>query len=104
MDIQYFGGNCVSFANKDLRVIVDDNLVELGLKSNAREGDIVLYTGPHQDLAIQPRLLIDQPGEYEVSGLSILGLPAQGHMDSPGSRHCTIYKLLIDDVSYLLTG
>src|SRR5215471_766764 len=104
MDIQYYGGDCVVFTAKDVRVVVDDNLSELGLKSIAKTTDIVLFTGPHKDLSVSPRLLIDQPGEYEVSNLSIMGIAARGHMDEPGTRSATIYKILTDDASYLVTG
>jgi beta-lactamase family protein len=104
MDIQYFGGNCIVFASKNFRVVIDDNLAELGLKSITKEDDIVIFTGSHKPLSITPRLLIDQPGEYEVAGLSITGIAAQSHLDQAGSRAATMYKVVFDETSYLITG
>ena len=104
MDLQYYGANCVVLSSKDFRVVVDDNLADLGLKSVAKQGDVVVFTGSHKDLSIEPRLLIDQPGEYEVANLSIVGIAAQSHLDEAGTRAATVYKMVIDDTSYFFTG
>src|SRR5258708_25325063 len=104
MDVQYYGANCVVLVNKDVRVVVDDNLEELGAKPVTKQGDVALFTGPHKDVSDLARLVIDQPGEYEVSGLSIVGIPAQGHMDLPNTQGTTMYKIMANDVTYLLSG
>ncbi len=104
MDIQYFGANCVTFTSKNFRVVFDDNLAELGLKSITKQDDIVVFTTNHKDLTIIPRLLIDQPGEYEVGGLSITGIAARSHLDAPGTHAATMFKVIVDETSYLLPG
>jgi hypothetical protein len=104
MDLQYNGGNCVALSSKGVRLVVDDNLVELGGKPVTKPDDIVLFTGPHGVPGEQPKLLIDGPGEYEVSGLSIVGVPARAHIDPEGSHATTMYKIVADDTSYLVTG
>jgi hypothetical protein len=106
MDVQFYGANCLVFNTKDLRVVVDDNLEALGAKSVAREGDLVLFTnrvaGPTPKGA---KMVIDMPGEYEVSNLSITGTPARAHMDEDEkSTNATMYKLVSGDTSYLVTG
>lgn len=103
MDIQYFGGNAVTITTKKARVIIDDNMVELGKKPIARDGDIVLFTGAHGDVP-GARLLIGQPGEYEVAGISVYGFAARGHMDEEKIKTATLYKLLVDDTRFLVTG
>lgn len=103
MDIQYFGGNAVTITTKKARVVVDDNMVELGKKPIARDGDIVLFTGAHGDVP-GARLLIGQPGEYEVAGISVYGFAARGHMDEEKVKTATLYKLMIDDTRILVTG
>lgn len=103
MDIQYFGGNAVTITTKKARVVVDDTMLELGKKSIARDGDIVLFTGAHGDVP-GARLLIGQPGEYEVAGISVYGFAARGHMDEEKVKTATIYKLLIDDTRILIAG
>lgn len=104
MDLQYCGGNCVVLSNKGVRLVADDNLAELGAKSVTKPEDILLYTGMHGSPAAQPRLLIDGPGEYEVSGLSIVGIAARAHIDPEGTHAATMYKVIADDTSYLITG
>lgn len=104
MDLQYFGANCVVLSNKDFRVVVDDNLDELGLKSVTKPDDTVLFTAKYKALSVKPRLLIDQPGEYEVANLSVIGIAAQSHMDAPGLHTATMYKIMVDDTNYFFTG
>lgn len=104
MDLQYNGANCVVLSSKGVRVVIDDNLTELGAKAVTKPEDIVLFTGAHGTPAAQTRLLIDGPGEYEVSGLSILGIAARAHVDLEGTHASTMYKIIADDVNYLITG
>jgi L-ascorbate metabolism protein UlaG (beta-lactamase superfamily) len=104
MDLQYHGGNCVSIAAKGMRLVFDDNLAELGLKTVSKPNDVVLFTMPHGSAQVGSRLTIDGPGEYEVSGLSIVGIPARGHMDSEKTEQATIYKVTAEDVNYLVLG
>ena len=104
MDIQLYGANCVSLTTKQGRVLVDDNLAELGAKSPAKEGDIALFTTAHGQPAALPKIIVDTPGEYEVSGISIYGVPTRAHMDEQGQKTATMYKLVADDLRILITG
>lgn len=104
MDMQFYGANCVVFSNKQVRVVVDDNLAELGAKSVVKEGDICLFTGSHQAVAGNPKIVIDMPGEYEVSGVSIFGLQARAHMDEEGKQSAVMYKISLGDTRVLVTG
>jgi L-ascorbate metabolism protein UlaG (beta-lactamase superfamily) len=104
MDLQYFGGNCVVLATKGVRLVFDDNLSELGAKSVTKADDVALFTGPHGVPGATPKLVIDGPGEYEVSGLSIHGIGARAHMDAEGTHNATMYKVQNDDSSYLILG
>ncbi len=104
MDIQFHGGNCITLATKQSRVTIDDNVADLGAKPAAKPDDIALFTGPHGDPAVAPKIMIDQPGEYEVSGVSIYAIPARGHMDEDKVKSATMYKLVIDDIRVLVTG
>lgn len=104
MDIQYYGANCCVLTTKGIRVVVDDNLAELGLKSISKPDDIQLYTGPHAAVGSNPRIVIAGPGEYEVAGLSIVGIAARAHIDEPSDHNATMYKIITDDTNYLITG
>lgn len=104
MDIQFYGANCVVINTKNARLVIDDNLLELGGKSVIKSGDIVLYTGAHGDAKNQPKIIIDQPGEYEVSGVTVYGIAARLHIDEEESINGTLYKIIYDDIKVLITG
>jgi len=104
MDIQFYGANCIVIGGKQYRIVIDDNLADLGKKSIVKSGDIILYTGPHGIPGVESPLVVDHPGEYEVSGISIYGIAARAHMDEPSKKDATMYKIIIDDVRILVTG
>jgi L-ascorbate metabolism protein UlaG (beta-lactamase superfamily) len=104
MEAQFFGANCIVIGGKQARVVVDDNLVELGAKSPAKEGDITLFTGVHAEPSQPAKIVIDQPGEYEVSGISIYGIAARSHIDEEDQRSLTMYKLILDELNVLVVG
>jgi L-ascorbate metabolism protein UlaG (beta-lactamase superfamily) len=104
MELQFHGANCLTITGKQARIVIDDNLVDLGKKSIARAGDIALFTGPHGDPTQPAKIVLDQPGEYEVSGVSIYGIAARAHMDEEGQHTATMYKLIADDSKILIVG
>lgn len=104
MDLQFYGANCLVVSAKNARVVVDDNLADLGGKSVVKSGDIVLYTGAHQAPKPEVKLAIDIPGEYEVSDVSIVGIPARAHIDEPNQQTATMYKVTVGDTTMLFTG
>src|SRR5580658_4626681 len=102
MDLQFHGANCLSVTHKNARIVIDDNLAELGAKSITKPDDVVLFTShPHE---LNARLIFDSPGEYEVSDISIIGIAAQAHVDEPGKLTATIFKLVFGEQSLLITG
>lgn len=104
MEIQYYGANCIRITTKQASVTVDDNLSELGAKGVLKAGDIAIYTGPHGIPGVETKVVIDRPGEYEVSKISIKGVSARSHMDEEGKKTATLYKLTVDDVRILIVG
>ncbi len=104
MDIQYYGANCVRLTTKKSSIIVDDNLAELGAKSVTKAGDVALFTAAHGLPAAETKLVLDMPGEYEVSDMSIQGVAARAHMDEPGKHSATMFKLTVDDIRVVVVG
>lgn len=103
MDLQFYGANCLSVTHKGARLVIDDNLADLGAKSIIKPEDVALFTGPHGN-ADAGRLSFDSPGEYEVSDISVIGIGVQAHLDEPGTHNATMFKLVTGDVSILITG
>lgn len=102
MDLQFYGANCLSISHKGARIVIDDNLAELGAKSVTKPDDVALFTAHSHEL--NARLIFDSPGEYEVSDISIVGIAAQAHIDEPGKLTATIFKLVFGEQSLLITG
>jgi L-ascorbate metabolism protein UlaG (beta-lactamase superfamily) len=103
MDLQFYGANCIGLAYKGARIVIDDNLADLGAKSVTKPDDAVLFTGPHGAAGLA-RLTFDSPGEYEVSDVSVVGIAARAHIDGEGTLNATMFKLVAGDVSVLVTG
>ena len=103
MDLQFYGANCISLTHRGTRLVIDDNLVDLGAKGITKPDDVSLFTGPHSGQATG-RLTFDSPGEYEVSDTSIIGIPARAHMDEQGKSSATMLKLIVGEQSVLITG
>lgn len=104
MDFQYFGANCIKLTTKQAVVTIDDNLADLGGKSPLKAGEIAIYTMRHGLPAAETKIIIDQPGEYEVSHISVTGVAARAHIDEEGKKSATMYKLAVEDVKILVTG
>jgi len=104
MDIQFYGANCLVVTTKQARIVVDDNLTELGKKTITRPGDVIIFTGAHSDPAVEPKIVINQPGEYEISGVMIQGIAARGHLEEEGKKGITMYKISSDDLRILVVG
>lgn len=103
MEIQYHGANCVSISTKKARVVIDDNLNQVGLKSIVGKDNIAVYTVPPASMP-EARLVISDPGEYEVSDISIFGIEARAHMDEAEQHSATIYKIQEGDIRVAVVG
>jgi L-ascorbate metabolism protein UlaG (beta-lactamase superfamily) len=105
MDMQFYGANCIVLSYKQTRVVIDDNLAALGGKSVTKDGDICLFTtARHATPGAKPKLIIDMPGEYEASNVSIFGLQARAHMDEDGKKNAVMYKVTWGETRVLITG
>ncbi len=103
MDLQFYGANCIALTYKGTRLVIDDNLTELGGKSVLKADDVALFSGEYKPSKADLKLLIDRPGEYEVGELSITGVAARAHMDESGTK-ATIYKVTGGDLSVVFAG
>lgn len=105
MEIQYYGGNCVKIATKKATLTIDDNLAEIGLKNVTKDGDIALFSNSeHGKIDTKTKMFIDQPGEYEVSEVSLQGIAARSHMDEAGKKSAIIFKIIADDMRIAAVG
>lgn len=99
MDIQFYGANCVRITTKHASIIIDDQDGNV-----TKNGDIALFTGEHAAPKAEVKILLDQPGEYEASDVSIQGVAARSHMDTENELHTTIFKVIGGDVRVVALG
>lgn len=104
MEVQFYGGNCVRLNTKKGSVVVDDTLADLGLKTVTKPGEVAVFTGAHGEGQAGAKLVIDQPGEYEVSDISIQGIAARSHLEEEGQHSATIYRIVGDDIRVAVVG
>lgn len=103
MDLKFFGANCIELVTKTARIVVDDTLEKFGGKPQAKPGDVLLFTEPNGSGHKGASLTIDQPGEYEIQGVSIEAIAARPFSGGDLQTN-TIYKVSFDDISVLVAG
>jgi|JI10StandDraft_1071094.scaffolds.fasta_scaffold227319_3 L-ascorbate metabolism protein UlaG (beta-lactamase superfamily) len=105
MEITYRGGNCVEIAVKKETVVIDGGLSALGLKDSiAKEGVYIATQTGFNPSKVDDSLRIEGPGEYEVRGVSIKGIASQRMIELNDDKKATIYRLVIDGVSFAIVG
>jgi L-ascorbate metabolism protein UlaG (beta-lactamase superfamily) len=104
MELQYYGGNCIKVITKKATVVIDDNIKELGGSDVAKPSDIQLFTTRLTGSSPKGSLIIDGPGEYEASNVSISGVAARAHVDETDMKNATIYKIVADNIRLAIIG
>jgi L-ascorbate metabolism protein UlaG (beta-lactamase superfamily) len=99
MEIQFYGANCVRLTTKKVSIVVDDLENKV-----AKNGDVILFTSTHGVPKAETKIVIDQPGEYEVANTSINGIAARAHMDEEGKHTATMFKIIGEDVKVAVVG
>jgi L-ascorbate metabolism protein UlaG (beta-lactamase superfamily) len=106
MDIEYKGGNCVVLTVKKNTIVVDPKLSDLKLKDQGANAGVQLLTQPQFEAPHgENTLVINGPGEYEFANMSIRGVAAQAHMDTPeDGKKATMYSITAEDISVVVAG
>jgi L-ascorbate metabolism protein UlaG (beta-lactamase superfamily) len=106
-DIEYKGGNTVVITTKRAVLVLDPKRSIFGLK------DVVVKDGV--ELGTEKRFLtgsteyrasLEGPGEYEVSDLTIKGIPAYRHLDDRNNskQDASIYRIVDAEVQIGVIG
>lgn len=116
MEIQYLGHSCFRIKGKEALVVIDPfNPSDLGLKLSKVSADMVLISHDHFDhnylsgVEGTPQrkepFVVSGPGEYEISGVAITGVPTF-HDDTGGSQRGknTVYVINIDGLRVVFLG
>jgi len=106
MEIKYLGHCCFRFKGKQSVVLTDPLDETLNFKApNGTTCDLVISSMPVDEKKIKESLkpvkreepfVVDRPGEYEVSGLFVLGIGFK--------TKATVYVVIIDDLRVAFLG
>lgn len=103
MDITFLGHSSFKIKSSSVTLVTDPfDPKMVGLKFSSQEADIVTISHDHPDHSYlnsiqNPKKIISSPGEYEVSGVSFIGI-GSFHDDQKGSLRGknTIYVIEIE--------
>lgn len=99
MEITFLGMNCVRLTGKDLAVLCDPYSKASGLPEIKLTNDATLLSVAGSEVPAKAGMVIDSPGEYEIKGATITGVPVRLHIDAPEvGNQATAYAITIDGV------
>jgi L-ascorbate metabolism protein UlaG (beta-lactamase superfamily) len=102
LDVTWLGQSCFRLRGRGAAVVTDPFPPSLGPRLRL-EGNVVTVSHPHENhshvQSVKDAYVIEGPGEYEVSGVTVVGLPTF-HDSLQGAEHGrnTVYVIELDDV------
>jgi len=104
VDVTWLGHGCFRLRGRGAAVVTDPYPPSLGPKLPKLEADLVTISHRHENHSYSQAVgkepyVVDGPGEYEVAGVTVLGLPTF-HDASQGEVHGrnTVCVIELDDV------
>lgn len=105
MELHYYGGNCLKIITKKANLVIDGIMAPAGVKDPAKDDDILLSTNCEVS-GVEPKakMIITDPGEYEISGVSIAGIPVRSFGGEAGSEESILFKIVCEDTRLAVAG
>jgi L-ascorbate metabolism protein UlaG (beta-lactamase superfamily) len=103
LDVTWLGHGCFRLRGRAAAAVTDPYPPAIGLKLQRLDANLVTVSHEHENhnytQVMRDAYEIRGPGEYEVAGISVIGVPAY-HDSEKGAKHGrnTIYLIEIDDV------
>lgn len=104
MDVTWLGHGCFRLRGRGAAVVTDPYPPGIGLKLSRMDAEIVTVSHDHENhsytqVVRDPAYVIHGPGEYEVAGVSVVGVPTY-HDSEKGKKEGrnTVYLIELDDV------
>ncbi|HZQ50084.1 MAG TPA: MBL fold metallo-hydrolase [Candidatus Dormibacteraeota bacterium] len=104
MDVTWLGQSCFRLRGKNAAVVTDPFPPSLGLRLPRQEAELVTISHDHENHSYTQAVRdgafeIMGPGEYEIAGVSVIGIPTFHDADKGSKRGPnTVYLIEIDDV------
>jgi L-ascorbate metabolism protein UlaG (beta-lactamase superfamily) len=103
LDVTWLGHGCFRLRGRGAAAVTDPYPPSIGLKLSRLDANLVTVSHEHDNhnytQIVRDAYEIRGPGEYEVAGVSVIGIPSF-HDAEKGAKHGrnTIYLIEIDDV------
>jgi len=104
LDVTWLGHGCFRLRGRGAAVVTDPYPPAIGLKLSRMDAEVVTVSHEHDNhnytqVVRDGAYEIHGPGEYEVAGVSVIGVPTY-HDEQKGAKHGrnTVYLIEIDDV------
>ncbi len=115
MTIQFFGASCFKIATKigndEVSIITDPYSEKIGKLPRGFSSELLTISrrthGHHNNVAAvaEGAFLIDSPGEYEVKGIPVYGIPSLHEKPESKEFHRnTMFHFLVDDIRIVHLG
>lgn len=110
LDIQWLGHSCFRIRTRDASILVDPYPKDLGYAMGRVSASIMLVTHAHPNHSYTSAVagdpfLIEGPGEYEVSGVFVTGIPTFHDAESGKRRgRNTVYIMEAEDMTLVHLG
>ena len=103
MDVTWLGHGCFRLRGRNAAVVTDPFPPSIGLKLQRLDADLVTVSHEHENhnytQVVREAYEIRGPGEYEVAGISVIGVPTYHDAEKGAKRgRNTVYLIEIDDV------
>ena len=103
MDVTWLGHGCFRLRGRGAAAVTDPYPPSIGLKLSRLDADLVTVSHEHENhsytQAVRDAYEIHGPGEYEVAGISVIGVPTYHDAEKGAKKgRNTVYLLEIDDV------
>lgn len=104
-ELKFYGAGCFEIKTKDATVLIDPYSKDYG-KQPQLKGKIAVQTQAADIDLSDASFVIDRPGEYEISKVSINGVsvPMNIASEDSGVDKSVIYRLVIGDLSMGIIG
>jgi L-ascorbate metabolism protein UlaG (beta-lactamase superfamily) len=100
MQVIWHGLNCIRLEGKDVNIVLDPFSDDSGLKLSRAKADIVTLSadeGLDADAVGGEPFVIELPGEYEIKGAFIYGVPWK---KEKGQGSGVLYRVNFEDISF----
>ena len=110
MDVTWLGQSCFRLRGKNAAVVTDPVPPSLGLRLPRQEAEVVTVSHEHENHSYlqavrEGAFEIKGPGEYEIAGVSVIGLSTFHDTEKGAKRgRNTVYLIEIDDVTVCHLG